>query len=206
MSKSILTKKDYLASAFIGFSFSVFLIPILGNILKTEFYLLDPLNVVLAFGSIAIFTVGLFVADLIARKIAIVLQIAKFGQVGLFNTFLDWSIVNLLMGMTSIFAGFWFSVFNVISFIVANFASFFWNKHWIFSSEDKETVKNYVQFFFVSLVGMGIKVGIASLIVSVIGIQFGISEELWANIGLAFATAFSMIWNFVGYKFFVFKK
>ena len=161
---------------------------------------------IIIFCSIVLFTVGLFVADIIARKIAVVMQIAKFGQVGLFNTFLDWGIVNLLMSATAIFAGFWFSIFNVISFIIANIASFFWNKNWIFASEEKKVGKDFVQFFIVSLIGMGVKVGVASLIVTVMGAQFGISKELWANVGLAFATAFSMIWNFLGYKFIVFKK
>jgi len=202
----MLTKKDYLLSAFIGFSFSIFLIPILGNILKIKFDPTNPAYLVVILALIALFTVGLFIADLIARKIAVVMQIAKFGQVGLFNTFLDWGVVNLLMSATAIFAGFWFAIFNVISFVIANIASFFWNKNWIFASKEKDVAKGFVQFFVVSLVGMGVKVGIASLVVTVIGTQFGISKELWANVGLAFATAFSMIWNFLGYKFIVFKK
>lgn len=205
MNNQILTKKDYLAASAIGIAFSVFLVPILGNILKTEISLVSPLFLLLLVGSLFIFNFGLFVGGLIGKKIPVFLQIAKFGEVGVFNTFFDWGIVNLLMLITGIFAGFWFSVFNVISFILANIASFFWNKHWIFSSSDKQAVKSFLQFFVVSLIGMGIKVGVASLIVNVIGAQMGISQELWANVGLAFATAFSMIWNFLGYKFIVFK-
>ena len=35
---------------------------------------------------------------------------------------------------------------------------------------------------------------------------FGLSPELWANLAKVAATGFSLIWNFIGYKFIVFKK
>jgi len=49
-------------------------------------------------------------------------------------------------------------------------------------------------------------VAIASLVVNFIGLQFGISLEVWATVGVVIATFFSMSWNFLGYKFIVFKK
>jgi len=39
-----------------------------------------------------------------------------------------------------------------------------------------------------------------------IGPRFGIGEKGWANIAAIVATAVSILWNFVGYKFIVFKK
>jgi hypothetical protein len=41
-------------------------------------------------------------------------------------------------------------------------------------------------------------------VVDVIGAPSGISAGRWANVGLLFATLASVVWNFVGYKFFVF--
>jgi hypothetical protein len=36
--------------------------------------------------------------------------------------------------------------------------------------------------------------------------MFGISARLWAYVGALAAVCFGFIWNFTGYKFFVFKK
>jgi putative flippase GtrA len=49
-------------------------------------------------------------------------------------------------------------------------------------------------------------VAIASFIVNVIGPQFGISSLIWANIGKIGGIIGAFIWNFLGYKFIVFKK
>src|SRR3989344_567767 len=35
---------------------------------------------------------------------------------------------------------------------------------------------------------------------------FGLSPTLWANVAKVFATGFSMVWNFTGYKLVVFKR
>jgi len=65
--------------------------------------------------------------------------------------------------------------------------------------------KEFGQFFMVTLIGLGLNIGVASFVVNVIGPQFGMSETLWANVG-GIAAAFGVTaWNFIGYKFFVFK-
>ena len=66
--------------------------------------------------------------------------------------------------------------------------------------------REFTQFFIVSAIGFGINVGIASLVVNLIGPRFDITEKIWANIGAIFATFFAMVWNFLGYKFIVFKR
>jgi len=150
---------------------------------------------------------GLWASSKVARKIPIILQIAKYGAVGAFNTFLDWGVVNTLIALTSISSGLWFSVFAGTGFIVANIGSFFWNKYWTFTSNGQVSQSgNMIQFFAVSAVGFGVKVAIASLVVNVIGAPEGFSSEQWANIGNVSGTMLSMVWNFVGYKFWVFKR
>ena len=51
-----------------------------------------------------------------------------------------------------------------------------------------------------------INVAVASFIVNVIEPPGHISPRLWANIGAFSATLISVLWNFWGYKFIVFKK
>lgn len=201
-----LTKKDYFLITFIGVSFALFAIPILKNlnISAIKINTISVIGLVVFFGVFA--NIALFLAATIAKKIPVILQIAKFAAVGAFNTFLDWGIVNLLMVITGIFAGIWYSVFNGISFLAANSGSYFWNKYWTFSSNGKKNSGNFFQFFGVTLVGLGIKVGIASLVVNYISNPSSMTPGRWANIGLAGGTLLALVWNFVGYKFFVFKE
>jgi putative flippase GtrA len=83
--------------------------------------------------------------------------------------------------------------------------SYFLNKFWTFKSASGR----FPRFFIISLIGFGINVGIASLLVNIIGNPFaflGVSDVIWANIGAIAATLCTMTWNFIGYKFIVFKK
>jgi putative flippase GtrA len=61
-----------------------------------------------------------------------------------------------------------------------------------------------MQFFIISLIGMGIQAGIASAWVGLV--ETSVSASIWANVGLFLGTTISMVWNFLGYKFIVFKK
>jgi putative flippase GtrA len=100
-----------------------------------------------------------------------------------------------------------FSAFKGISFVMATTAKYFGDKFWAFEKTERAGMgKEFSQFFIVTLIGLGLNVGAASLVVNVIGSQFGMSEKLWANVG-GIAAAFAVTaWNFIGYKFFVFKK
>ncbi|MFC1629689.1 GtrA family protein [Patescibacteria group bacterium] len=153
----------------------------------------------------------LWVAYLIGKKFFVVWQAAKFILVGAFNTFVDLGVLNFLILISGVAAGIWYSAFKGISFIIAVINSYFWNKLWTFKKDDKEntriadTQKEFFQFIVISLVGFFINVGAASILVNVIGPQFGLSEKIWANVGAFLATFCGMTWNFLGYKFIVFK-
>ncbi|HLC44975.1 MAG: hypothetical protein A2722_01315 [Candidatus Doudnabacteria bacterium RIFCSPHIGHO2_01_FULL_50_11] len=64
----------------------------------------------------------------------------------------------------------------------------------------------FVSFAAVSIIGLLINDAIVYSATHFISPQFGFSEQLWANVAKAGATAVALIWNFVGYKLFVFKK
>lgn len=203
---STLEKRDYFLVTFIGIAFGIFALPILKNIeiSGVEINMATALILVVFFAIFA--NIALFIAGLIAKKIPLVLQIAKFGAVGAFNTFLDFGIANLLMAVTSIFSGFWFVIFNVISFIAANSSSFFWNKHWTFSSKEKKAEGGFIIFFGITLVGLGMKIAIAYGVVNYLAHPAFFTEGRWANVGLALGMIVALVWNFLGYKFIVFKK
>jgi len=203
MEQLSLTKRDYLLMSVIGVSVVLFSIPVLIATAINLPFGLSFINVVyLSLFFLTFANLGLWIASIIARKIPVIMQIVKFGAVGVFNTFLDWSVFNLLIIMTGLSVGYGPPIFSGLGFIVANIGSFFWNKNWTFTSR-KGTL---IQFFLVSLIGFGVKVGAVYLIVNIIGPQGGISENLWANVGNMAGTVFFMVWNFIGYKFWVFKK
>lgn len=150
---------------------------------------------------------GLFVASVIGKRILAIYQLAKFLLVGALNTFIDLGALNLLMWLSGIYTGIFFSVFKGISFLVAATNSYFWNKLWTF--EKKESIfvgREYFKFLFIVAIGLLINVGVATFVVNVIGPQFGISEQLWANVGAFVAVFIALTWNFLGAKFIVFKK
>jgi len=129
-------------------------------------------------------------------------QIIKFVIVGGFNTLLDFAVLNLLIFATGVASGTPFIFFKAVSFLVAVTNSYFWNRRWTFRS-DKPV---FIQFLVVSTIGLLLNVGTASFLVNILGPQLGLSEKIWANVGAVGGTLVVMTWNFLGYKFVVFKR
>lgn len=151
--------------------------------------------------------IGIWIAFLIGKKFLFVFQLAKFLLIGALATIVDLGILALLIQVSGINAGKIYAVFKGVSFITATCAKYFGDKLWAF--EKKETTgmgTEFGKFFFVTLIGLIVNVGAASLAVNVMGPQFGLSEKIWANIGGIIAAIIVGAWNFFGYKFLVFKK
>ncbi len=196
-------KSDLLVAFIIGEVSALLALVVLKNIqLALDIWILPIVLPVLSM-------VGLWIAYFLGKKFLIIWQAAKFVLVGVLNTFVDLGVLNLLILSSGTAAGLGYSVFKGISFTVAVINSYFWNKFWTFKKTGTvASGKEFIQFFIVSIIGFGINVGVASLIVNVIGSPFafsGVSEQIWANVGAIVATFVAMAWNFIGYKLFVFK-
>ena len=150
--------------------------------------------------------IGLWVSWCLGKRFVWIFQLAKYLLIGVLATITDLGVLNFLMLASGVTFGLWYSAFKGISFIVATCAKYFGDKFWAFEKMEKKGMgKEFSQFFIVTLIGLGLNVGVASLVVNMIGPQFGLSETLWANIG-GIAAAFGVTaWNFIGYKFIVFK-
>ena len=123
------------------------------------------------------------------------------------NTAIDFAILNLLMWKTGIYQGKWIILLNIISFSIAVSNSYLWNKYWTFKAKGPAAAPLQIsRFLIVTLIGVGINSGIVFGLTSFISPFFGLSKELWANLAKAAATGISLIWNFLGYKFVVFKR
>jgi len=148
----------------------------------------------------------MFIVSSLGKKFLIILQAGKFVLVGAFNTFIDLGVLNILIWISGVASGAWYSVFKGISFLIAVTNSYFWNKHWTFEKRKEAFVPGeFSKFLAVTAIGLFINVGIASFIVNVIGLQFEVSKAMWATIGAFTATFFAWIWNFLSSKFIVFK-
>ncbi len=150
--------------------------------------------------------VALFVASLLGRTVPVLYQFAKFSAVGSLNSFVDLGIFNLetfLLGSlpgTAIFA-----VFKAISFLAATTNSYFWNKHWTFGAGGASSVGEVTKFYGVAIAGGLVNVGVATLTRA--AAPEAISANLWVNIIAPVAGIFTaLLWNFIGYKYFVFKE
>src|SRR3989338_784861 len=203
MDPSIKIKKDLQISFGAGIAAGFLAIPILRNLdipvsLLTGFLIMA--------GFVATTLSGYGVAYWLSRRFPVMMQVVKFGMIGGVNTLLDLSILNFLIYISGIATGIHFSVFKGISFIIAVTNSYFWNKFWTFRSTEGVQTVEFFKFFIINVVGFVINVSAASFIVNGIGAPPGISLELWANIGAISSVFISLIWNFLGMKFIVFRR
>jgi putative flippase GtrA len=165
--------------------------------------------------------IGLYIAYLISKKIPVIYQVAKFVLVGGLNTLMDWGVLAFLIILFDSYLGIkfgdtllvvfsvtiaYYSLYKSISFIVASINSYLWNKFWTFQRQTTEKVgREFIQFFVITVIGFLLNVGIASIILKLVTPIGGLPDgSRWPILAAVIATAFSMVWNFVGYKFIVF--
>lgn len=137
-------------------------------------------------------------------------QFAKFFLVGIMNTGVDLIVLNILMYSTQQTEGIYYTFFKALSFLAAVIFSYIVNKRWTFKdNSDEDASKKFYQFVGISIIGAIINVTVATLVVSFVKPLVGtdlISGQLWGNVGALCGTAIGLFWNFIGYKFIVFKK
>lgn len=203
-----MTKKDTLFGFIIGAAVGLLMQPMLstlGDTLGKIGLSTDAKTRILVF---VIFTVlapaALFVASFIGKWVKVIYQFAKFAAVGTLNSFIDFGVVNLLIATTGYASGIYFSAFKAISFIFATTNSFFWNKFWTFDSKGGNAAEQAVKFYVIAGVGLLVNVGAASFVNGARPVNA--SPNLWANFAVLCGIGVSFLWNFLGYKFLVFKK
>ncbi len=208
MKNRIISKTDLNLSLIIGFLIGLFFlisVRVIGMEIDLPWDKKWDLSLLIIFPFLCF--LGMVVASFLKERFLMIYQIAKFGLVGALNTFIDFGILNTAIILVETASGIHFPIFKGISFIAAATNSYFWNKHWTF--EKKESLfasGEFAKFIAVTFVGFLLNVGSASLIVNIVGPQYGIGENLWANIGAFVAVFVAFIWNFIGSKLIVFKK
>ena len=149
----------------------------------------------------------LWASYLIGKRYLFVFQLAKFILIGSLFAVFDLVLLNSLMAYFGITKGIEYSIFVTASFVIATSIKYIADKFWAFEKSEKKGMgKEFTGFFIITLISGGIHIGVASIIVNIIGAQFGISPLIWANIGKILGIVVASAWNFLGYKFIVFKK
>jgi putative flippase GtrA len=197
-------QKDLKASLIIGGLVGILIQPILSNNLPNV-----HLSSIERFGVFVFFLVfapfALWICSLIAKIWKSFYQFAKFAAVGTLNSFIDIGVFNLetffygsgMIG-TALFA-----TFKAISFLFGTTNSFLWNKYWTFSVQEKPKASEVTGFYSIAILGWIVNVGVATLVKA----SRPDGSRVWINlIAPLSGIALSFIINFIGYKYFVFKK
>jgi len=134
----------------------------------------------------------------------------KFAIVGISGTIIDFGIFNLLLHMqfNSLIA-------STISFIIAVFNNFYWNRNWTYpESKIQSIAPQLIKFSSVSVAGLLIRTILYKLLEqpSINFTESMLSENIYfsaevigKNISLAFVIIIVLFWNYLANRFWTYK-
>lgn len=161
----------------------------------------------------------LWVAHAIGRKLLFVFQLAKFVLVGATATIIDLKIFEFLAWMLFNQVPFVAVTAKSISFLISTSLKYWGNKYWAFGEHQMHTEPHFdvaqddqrdikaemAQFFFITLVGLLIDT-IAFYFFMQMDSSISLPAGIWLKLSVIFAALTAALWNFLGYKYLVFKK
>ncbi len=199
-----MSNKDVLVGAVAGFFLGLLLLSIAYN-LKIYFPYQGTLLVV---GVPLIWAIGIGISQFLARYIPFFNQLGKFVAAGVLNTALDFSVLNFVSRATGITAGVVVGWVNVPGFVIAVINGYLWQRLWVFPRLDAERhiFIDFPKFLVITIGGLLINSWVIILVTTYLPIPETVREEVWLNVAKVIATAFTLVWNFSGYKFVVFRK
>jgi len=129
----------------------------------------------------------------------------RFAVVGFIGAIVDFGLFNLLIRLAGVEA----IVASGISFVAAVMSNFLWNRYWTYpDSRSKHILHQLTQFGLVSLVGLGIRIGLFAILeIPLINLasryfpNFLDPTFLGHNSTLAIAILIVMLWNFFANRF-----
>jgi putative flippase GtrA len=207
MKNTRLTKKDLLFGGINGMVFGLLL-----PVVMKSFHVANQPSYLLTVGFFIFLAVfGVYLGYLLSKIKFFFFQLAKFGATGAANFALDIGVLSALIFVfypqaETVIPTLFYALFKITSFTLANVNSYLWNKFWSFEDNDKkDTAKEFGKFILVSVIGLIINATVATFINS-LQKQTSTDPKTWAAISAILASVIGMGWNFIGYKFLVFKK
>ena len=203
-------KIDIISPIILGLIIAALIISLL-KVLETQLQITGNKAVLIQLALIVLvpssFVLWVYITFHLGKRRHVFFQFGKFLPIGVANTAIDFGSLNLLILMSGVDKGLWVSVFKGISFVCAVANSYLWNRYWTFEGGGTEGIgRQFLKFLIVAGIGFVINVAVASFIVNYVEPFGGVSPILWANIGAFASIVLVIIWNFLGYKFLVFKK
>jgi putative flippase GtrA len=207
-----MTKRDYHLSLLSGLLIGVLASPVL-KVVQADLYI--KVEFIIPFFLIAT-PAGLAIAKAISRRVSIIWEIGKFIVIGILNTLVDWGTLVLLTlffrkylkiepTYTIISGVAIYSLYKSISFVAAVINSYYWNKCWTFSNHSAEKAKgDFINFLIASTIGFRVNVGVSTYVFSCVRLE-SFNSDQWGLIGAGWGTLLGLTWNYLAYKFIVFR-
>jgi len=121
-------------------------------------------------------------------------QLFRFGIVGGIAFIIDYLVLYLLTDIV----GMYYLISSIISFTVSVIFNYILSIIWVFDVNKKQTIKQFLIFIILSVIGLGINSLIMYLMVDVLFTHYMIAK--------IFSTVIVMIYNFISRKIFIEKK
>lgn len=123
-----------------------------------------------------------------------IIELFRFGSVGVINTLIDFTVFTFLTYALGINV----SLSQAIGYSSGVMNSFIMNKSWTFKQEQQnKPIKQFISFIIINLISLGISSLMINVLVNSAGISILISKIL--------VTLVTQGVNYVGYKLVVFK-
>ena len=126
-------------------------------------------------------------------------QPLRFIVVGVSNTVLDFTLMNLLS-----LAGLNLIIANTISTGIAMIYSFLMNKKWTFRNAGQDYLRQVILFFIFTAIGIWVIQNGLIILAQHYLPRFGLSNQVFNNLAKLVASVFSLTWNYLTYNRFVF--
>lgn len=198
-----LTKKDYIFAAIIAEIDALIILYLQsqGEFTLPDIQILSTIMTYLYIILPVICIIALWLANEVSKFIKGLIKIAKFVLVGTSNVFIDTLGFVLLRTFFGAATDIVKTILKAGSFLIATANSYFWNKTWTFQEDTtkEKSAKEITTFYIVTIIGLLVNSGAFYLF----RIMFATLPDTAIVILVAFISA---VWNFVGYKLFVFKK
>lgn len=133
--------------------------------------------------------------------------ILKFGTVGVINTILDYTILQVLVYIFDIKGGVFLLLANTTSSGISVINSFILNKKWTFQDKEEKYIKQFVVFVLVNLISIAINDTTILYLTHIAPAYFTILHHAVKSILITKlgAIVMTMFFNFFAYRLFVFK-
>ena len=198
----MLTKQDYAIGALVGFFTGIATIPTVYNLGVHSALVLLLLPWIVA----PMWALGVWLGGFLGRWIKFFTEFGKYATVGFLSAAIDFGVLNIISMVSGATAGFIIGGVNIPGFILAVINAYLWNRLWVFSAKATGGVfQNFPKFLLVTVCGLIINSSIVVGITTYVPPHFGLADTQWLNAAKLVANAVIIIWNFLGYKFVVFR-